>query len=68
MKWDMVGGAMESHVVVVLNIGKNLILGTHILRVVHAPYVHNNPIDDLSLVIGFRAESSGLVSLVSNSY
>jgi hypothetical protein len=50
---------MESHVVVVLNIGKTLIPCTWILRVVHAQDVHNHMIDDLCLAIGLGVERSG---------
>jgi hypothetical protein len=59
----MVGGAMESPVVVVLNIGKTLIPCTWILRVIHAQDVHNHLIDDLYLAIGLRVEGSGFSEL-----
>jgi hypothetical protein len=59
----MAGGAMESPVVVVLNIGKTLIPGTQMLRVVHVWEVHNHPIDDLSLAVGLGVESSGFSEL-----
>jgi hypothetical protein len=52
IKWAMVNGAMESHVVVVLNIRNTLIPCTWMLRVIHVQDVHNHPIDDLSLAIG----------------
>jgi hypothetical protein len=55
----MVGGAMEIHVVVVLNIGKTFIPCTWMLRVVHAQDVHNHLIDDLFLAIGLGVERSG---------
>ena len=59
----MAGGAMENHVVTVLNIGKTLILGTWMLRVVHPQDVHNHLIDDLYLVVGLGVESSGFSEL-----
>jgi hypothetical protein len=59
----MVGGAMESPVVVVLNIGKTLIPCTWMLRVIHAQDVHNHLIDDLCLAIGLRVEGSGFSEL-----
>jgi hypothetical protein len=55
----MVIGAMESHVVVVLNIGKTLIPSTNILTFIHVQDVHNHLIDDLFLAIGLRMEGSG---------
>jgi hypothetical protein len=63
LKEDMVGGAMESHVVAVLNIGENLIPCTWMLRVIHAQYVHNHPIEGLCLTIGLRVEGSGFIEL-----
>jgi hypothetical protein len=63
LKWAMVGGAIESYVVVVLNIGKNLIPGTQMLRVVHVQDVHNHPIDDLCLAISLGVESTGFSEL-----
>jgi hypothetical protein len=59
----MVVGAMESHVVVVLNIGKNLIPSTNILRFIHVQDVHNHLIDDLCLAISLRMEGSGFSGL-----
>jgi hypothetical protein len=59
----MVGGAMESHVVVVLNIGKTLIPCIWILRVVHAQDMHNHLIDDLRLAISLGVESNGFIEL-----
>jgi hypothetical protein len=59
----MVGGSMESFVVVVLNIGKTLIPCTKILRVIHAQDVHNHLIDELCLAIGLRVEGSGFSGL-----
>jgi hypothetical protein len=35
LKWAMTGGAMESHVVTVFNIGETLIPCTRMFRVVH---------------------------------
>ena len=63
LKWAMVRGAMESIVVVVLNIGKTLIPYTQMLRVLHAHDVHNNPIDELCMAIGLRVEGSGFSEL-----
>ena len=63
LKWDMVDGAMESHVVTVLNIGETLIPYTWILRVVHAQDVHNHPMDDLCLVLCLGVESNGFSDL-----
>jgi hypothetical protein len=59
----MVGGAMESLVVVVLNIGKTLIPCTWMPRVIHALDVHKHLIDDLFLAIGLRVEGSGFSDL-----
>ena len=59
----MVSGAMESHVLTMLNIGENLIPCTWMLRVVHVQYVHNHPIDDLCLVICLGVEISGFSEL-----
>jgi hypothetical protein len=59
----MVSGAMESHVVTVLNIGKTLIPCMWMLRVVHVQDVHNHLIDDLCLTIGLGVESSGFSEL-----
>jgi hypothetical protein len=53
--WDMYGS-----IVVVLNIGKNLIPGTRVLGIVHAQDVHDHPIDDLGLAIHLGVEGSGL--------
>jgi hypothetical protein len=58
LKGAMVSGAMESLVVAMLNIGKNLIPCMHMLRVIHAQDVHNHLIDDLCLAIGLRVEGS----------
>jgi hypothetical protein len=54
----MVGGAMDSPVVTVLNIGETLIPCAWILGVVHAQDVHNNLIDNLSLVSFLGVERS----------
>jgi hypothetical protein len=59
----MVDGAMESPIVVVLNIGKTLIPCTQILRVVHGKDVHNHLIDDLCLTISLGVEKSGFSEL-----
>jgi hypothetical protein len=67
LKWAMVDGAMESLVVVVLNIGKTLNPCTQIPRVVHAQNVHNHPIENLWLAIGLGWKAMDLVSLVSNN-
>jgi hypothetical protein len=63
LKWAMVGGAMESPVVTMLNIGETLIPCTWMPRIVHAQDVHNHPIDDLYLSIGLGVESSGFCEL-----
>jgi hypothetical protein len=58
LKGGMVGGAMESPIVVMLNIGNTLNPCVHMLRVIHAHDVHNHSIDDLCLAIGLRVEGS----------
>jgi hypothetical protein len=58
LKWAMVGGTMESPVVTMLDICETLVPCTRMLRIVHAHDVHNHPIDDLSLAIGFGVERS----------
>jgi hypothetical protein len=63
LKWAMVGGAMESPVVTVLNIGETLVPCTWMLRVVHAQDVHNHLIDDLCLAVCLGVESSGFCEL-----
>jgi hypothetical protein len=63
LKGSMAIGAMEGHVVVVLNIGKTLIPSTNILRFIHVKDVHNHLIDDLCLAIGLRMEGSGFSGL-----
>ena len=59
----MVGGATESHVVDVMNIGKTLIPCTWMLIFVHVNDVHNHLIDDLYLAIILGVESSGFSEL-----
>jgi NRPS condensation-like uncharacterized protein len=59
----MVSGAMESHVVDVMNIEKTLIPGTQILRVVHVQDVHNHMIDDLYLAASLGVEINGFSEL-----
>jgi hypothetical protein len=59
----MVVGAMDNHVVVLLNIGKTLIPSINILRFIHVQDVHNHLIDDLCLAIGLRIEGSGFSGL-----
>jgi hypothetical protein len=59
----MVGGAMESPVVAVLNIGKTLIPCMQMLRVIHEQYMHNHLIYDPCLDIGLRVEGSGFSEL-----
>jgi hypothetical protein len=54
---------MYGSVVVVLNIGKNLILGARVLGIIHAQDVHEHPVDNLSLVIRLGVEGSGLGEL-----
>jgi hypothetical protein len=63
LEWAMASGAMKSHVVFVLNIGKTLISCTWILRVIHAHNVENHMIEDLCLAIGLGVESSGFSEL-----
>ena len=58
LKCSMASGAMESHVVVVFNIGKTLIPCMWMLRVIHAQDVHNHLIDDLCLAINLRVEGN----------
>jgi hypothetical protein len=54
----MAGGAMESLVLIVLNIRETLIPYTWMLRVVHAQDVHNHLIEDICLVFFLGVESS----------
>jgi hypothetical protein len=63
----MADGAMESLVVIVLNIGETLIPCMWMVRVVHAQDVHNHPIENLCLVIFLGWKEVDLVILVSNS-
>jgi hypothetical protein len=63
MNGDMVGGAIESIVVVVLNIWNTLIPCTQMLRFIHVQDVHNHLINDLYLAIGVRVEGSGFSEL-----
>jgi hypothetical protein len=50
--------AMEIYVVVVLNIGENLIPCAWIIGVVHVQYMHDHPIDDLCLANNLGVEGS----------
>ena len=59
----MVGGAMESPIVIVLNIGEALISCTWMLRVVHAQDVQNHMIEDLFFVISLGVEIIGFSDL-----
>jgi hypothetical protein len=59
----MDGGAMESLVVAMMNIGNTLIPCMWMLRVIHALDVQNNLIDNLCLAIGLRVEGSGFSEL-----
>jgi hypothetical protein len=59
----MAGGAMESPIVTVLNIGETLIPCTWMLRVVHVKDVHDHPIGDLYLAIYLGVESGGFSEL-----
>jgi hypothetical protein len=59
LKWAMVGGAMEIVFVALMNIGETFILGTQMLRFVHVQDVHNHPIEDLCLEVGFMVEING---------
>jgi hypothetical protein len=61
VKGAMTGGAMESSVLVVLNIGKTLIPCMWMLRVIHAQDVHNHLIDDLCLAIYLWVEGSEFI-------
>jgi hypothetical protein len=63
LKWAMVGRAMESPVVIVMNIGDTLIPCMWMLRIIHAQDVHNHSIDNLSLVVYLGVESSGFCEL-----
>jgi hypothetical protein len=63
MKLAMADGAMQSPVVIVLNIGETLIPCRWMLSVVHAQDVHNHLIDELYLVICLGVESSGFCEL-----
>ena len=63
LKGAMADGAMESHVVVVLNIGKTLIPCTYMIRVVHEQDVHNHLIVNLYLVVCLWVERSGFSEL-----
>jgi hypothetical protein len=54
---------MESFVVAMLNIGKNIIPCMWILRLIHAHDVHNHLIDNLCLAISLRVEGSGFSEL-----
>ena len=54
---------MYGYVVVVLNIGNNLILGAWVLGIVHAQDVDDHPADNLSLDIHLGVEGSGLGEL-----
>jgi hypothetical protein len=62
-KWAMVGGTMESPVVVVLDIWETLIPCTGMLRIVHVQDVHNHLINNLGLEIGLGVERSGFCEL-----
>jgi hypothetical protein len=63
LKWAIAGGAMESHVVTVLNIRDNLFPCTWMLIIVHAQDVHNHSIDELCLAVSLGVESSGFFEL-----
>jgi hypothetical protein len=63
LKGAMFVGAMESHVVLVLNTGKTLIPTTNIIRFIQARDVHNHLIDDLCLAISLSVEGSGFSGL-----
>jgi hypothetical protein len=51
---------MYGSVAVVMNIGKNIIIGAGVLGIVHAQDVHDHPVDDLGLTIHLGVEGSGL--------
>ena len=59
----MVGGAMESPVVTLLNIGETVIPCALMIRVVHAQDVHNHLIDDICLIIGLGVEGNEFIEL-----
>jgi hypothetical protein len=54
---------MHGFVVVVLNIGKNLIPSVGVLGIVHARDLHYHPVDDLNLAIHLGVEGNGLGEL-----
>jgi hypothetical protein len=51
---------MYGSIVVVLNIGKNLIPGVGVLGILHAHDVHNHLVDNLGLAIRMGVERRGL--------
>jgi hypothetical protein len=59
----MVGRAMKSPVLDVLNIGKTLIPCTWMLRVVHVQDVYNHLINKLYLFVSLGVENSGFSDL-----
>ena len=63
LKWGIVGGDMECHVVTVMIIVETLFLCTWMFIVVHVRDVHNHSIDDLYLVVYLGVESSGFCEL-----
>jgi hypothetical protein len=63
LKWSMSNGAMESLVVIVMNIGETLVPCMWMLIIVHAQDVHNYLIDNFYLAIGLGVESSGFCEL-----
>jgi hypothetical protein len=63
LKWAMVSEAMESHVVIVMNIGETLVPCMWMLRIVREKDVHNQPIDDLCLDVGLGVECNGFCDL-----
>ena len=56
---------MERSIIIVSYIGKNLILGSWMLGVLHVEYVHYHPIDDLCLdiILGMEGSELGELSL-----
>jgi hypothetical protein len=63
LKWSMVGGAMESLFVAILNIWKTLIQCMWMLRVLHEKDVHIHLIEDLFLVSYLGVKSNGFCEL-----
>jgi hypothetical protein len=67
LKGDLSGLDMYGSIVVVMNIGKNIIPCSRVIRIVHVHNMHNHPVEDLVLAICLGWKEVDLVSLVSNS-